>query len=252
LDVASALGRGLAAAGVTVVSGMALGIDAAAHEGALASTGATLAVLPGGADRPYPASKRGLYRRIRERGAALSELPPGAPPWRWCFPARNRVIAGLAEVTVVVEGGERSGSLITADFAGELGREVAAVPGRVSSPLAEGPNGLIVSGAHPVRHAADVLDLLFGPGRRPPPPAAPALPGRLPELLDAVAGGADSVGALVGRGVALADVLAGLGQLELLGRVRRTPDGRYVARPADAPGDQAPGSSSPASSSPSC
>lgn len=229
LEVAGGLARGLAAAGVTVVSGLALGIDSAAHEGALSSGGATIAVLAGGADRPYPASKRGLYRRIVERSVVLSEMPPGTRPWRWMFPARNRLIAGLAPLTVVVEGMENSGSLITAGLAEDLGREVAAVPGRVTSPLAAGPHSLLAAGAHLVRGASDVLELLFGAGHVPAPPAPPpALAPRLAEVLGAVSAGAETAGDLLATGVALPDALAALGELELLGRVRRGPGGRYV------------------------
>jgi DNA processing protein len=129
LEVARALGRGLAAAGVTVVSGMALGVDSAAHAGALESSGRTVAVLAGGADVPYPPSKARLHRLIAERGCVVGELPPGFVAMRWCFPARNRVIAALAHMTIVVEAARRSGSLITAEIAMDIGREVGAVPG---------------------------------------------------------------------------------------------------------------------------
>ena len=133
LQVAHALGRGLAAAGVTVISGMALGIDSAAHAGALEVGGPTITVLAGGADVAYPASKRSLHRELVRTQAAISEMPPGFKPFRWCFPARNRTIAGLASLTIVVEATERSGSLITADLAQELGRAVGAVPGPVTA-----------------------------------------------------------------------------------------------------------------------
>jgi DNA processing protein len=230
LEVARALGRGLSAAGVTVVSGLAIGVDAAAHEGALEGGGRTVAVLAGGAERPYPASRRRTYARIREAGAVVSELPPGTGCWRWAFPARNRVIAGLAAVCVVVEAGERSGSLITTGIAEDLGREVAAVPGQVTASLAAGPNALIQAGAHLVRDAADVLDLLFGAGRwpdRPPDPVA-GLPPALREVLDAVGNGRDTVGALVAGGFELGPALDALAELELLGHVRRAPGGRFV------------------------
>ena len=125
LEVARALGRGLAAARVTVVSGMALGIDAAAHAGALEVGGPTIAVLAGGADVPYPRSRPALHRRIvGGGGCVVSEMPPGFTPLKWGFPARNRIIAGLAAATIVVEAAERSGSLITAEFAQDLGRVV--------------------------------------------------------------------------------------------------------------------------------
>lgn len=129
LEIARGLGRGLAAAGVDVISGMALGIDSAAHAGALEVGGPTLTVLASGADVPYPPSKRALYRAIVRTQAAISEMPPGFRPFRWCFPARNRTIAALASLTIVVEATERSGSLITAELAQDLGRAVGAVPG---------------------------------------------------------------------------------------------------------------------------
>jgi len=233
LAVARSLGRGVAAAGLPVISGMALGADSAAHEGALAAGGATVAVLAGGAERPYPASKRALYRRILVAGgAAISEMPPGALVRRWAFPARNRLIAALAAVTVVVEAAERSGSLITADFADDLGRSVAAVPGRVTSPLSAGTNALLRDGAALVRDARDVLDLACGPAgplaSARADPAAVAVPAALRALRDDLACGRDTVAALVGGGRSLDDVLAGLAELELLGAVTRVAGGRYV------------------------
>lgn len=131
-EVAESLGRGLSAAGVTVVSGLALGIDAAAHRGAAAAGTNAIAVLASGADVPYPRSHRSLYESICAGGAVVSELPPGTRPYRWSFPARNRIMAALTEITVVVEAAEGSGSLITTSFAQQIGREVAAVPGRVT------------------------------------------------------------------------------------------------------------------------
>jgi DNA processing protein len=235
MEAARALGRGLAAAGVTVVSGMALGIDSAAHEGALEAGGPTVAVLAGGADVPYPPSKRGLYRRALAAGCAVSELPPGARPRRWCFPARNRLIAALSAVTVVVEAAERSGALITARLARELGREVGAVPGPITSPRARGVNDLLFDGAHVVRGVQDVLDVLFGAGAKtiaadPVDRLAPALR----RVLDDVAGGRDTVGALAHSPSEAEAALVALSELELLGHVRRAPGGRYVAvaRPA--------------------
>jgi len=233
LAVARSLGRGVAAAGLPVISGMALGADSAAHEGALAAGGATVAVLAGGAERPYPASKRALHRRIlASGGAALSEMPPGTVVRRWAFPARNRLIAALAAVTVVVEAAERSGSLITADFADDLGRAVAAVPGRVTSPLSAGTNALLRDGAALVRDARDVLDLACGPAGPPASartgPVAIAVPAALRALRDELASGRDTVAALVGAGRPLEDVLDGLAELELLGAVTRAAGGRYV------------------------
>ena len=163
LEVARGLGYALSAAGTTVVSGLALGVDAAAHVGALGAGGRVVAVLAGGADRPYPAQNRALRRRVAERGCVVSELPPGVGPHRWAFVARNRIIAGLAAMTVVVEATERSGSLTTADFAAEVGRAVGAVPGQVTSRFAAGANALLAAGAVVVRDAGDILDVVVGP-----------------------------------------------------------------------------------------
>jgi DNA processing protein len=160
-QVARALGRELAAAGLVVVSGLARGIDGAAHRGALEVDGLTVAVLGCGIDRDYPASHRDLARSIVERGLIVSEYAPGVEPAPWRFPARNRIIAGLAAATVVVEARERSGALITADLALEEGREVLAVPGEITSALSKGTNALLRSGATPLTAAADVLEL-FG------------------------------------------------------------------------------------------
>jgi DNA processing protein len=230
LEVARALARGLAAADVTVVSGLALGIDSAAHTGALEASGPTIAVLAGGADRPYPASKRRLYESIRATGCVVGELPPGTEARRWCFPARNRIIAALAALTVVVEAMERSGSLITAEFARDLGRDVGAVPGQVTSPLARGPNALLADGAHIVRGAEDALDLACGVGEwRDRRALRPPVPEHLRVLHAAVAAGAQTAEALTEHGVSITAALAGLAELELLGHLRRTIGGRYQA-----------------------
>jgi DNA processing protein len=227
LEVARGLGRGLACADVTVVSGMALGIDAAAHVGALDAGPSTVAVLAAGAERAYPPSKQRLYREIRRRGAVISELPPGSPVHRWSFPARNRLIAALARLTVVVEAMERSGSLITAEFARDLGRDVGAVPGPVTSPLSRGPNALLSDGAHVIRSVEDALDVACGVGawqRRPP---RAAVPEHLRALHGAVAEGSQTPDALVARGFPVTVVLAGLAELELGGHLRRAVGGRY-------------------------
>jgi DNA processing protein len=231
LEVARGLGRSLSAAGVPVVSGMALGVDSAAHEGALEGPTPTVAVLAGAADVAYPASKRRLHAEILARGCVVSELPPGFTAFRWCFPARNRIIAGLAALTLVVEAAQRSGSLITVDFAAELGRSVAAVPGQVTSRLAAGSNALLQSGAALVRDGADVLDILYADGApRPAPPAAPPaeLEPRLRALLDAVEQGGGSVAALARTHDEARAAIRGLSELEVLGLVRREFGGRYV------------------------
>jgi DNA processing protein len=229
IEMARTLGHGLGAAGVTVLSGMALGIDSAAHAGALDARGPTIAVLPGGADRPYPASKRALHRQIQTRGAAVSELPPGSAAWRWSFPARNRIIAGLAAMTVVVEAGERSGALLTAAIALDLERPVGAVPGRVTSPLAAGPNRLLGSGAQIVRGPQDVLDGLYGAGARAARfDARPPLEPELARLLAAIGDGHDTSAALERAGFPAAKALAALASLELAGYVRREVGGRFA------------------------
>ena len=237
LEVARELGRGLSAARVTVVSGLALGIDAAAHRGTLDAGGNTIAVLACGAERAYPRTNAALYRRIVDSGVVIGELPPGTLPRRWTFPARNRIMAGLARVTVVVEAAQRSGSLITARFAEDLNREVAAVPGRVTSRMAAGSNALLYDGAHVVRDAADVLDVLFGAGawkdraqqaaQRGRATAEPALDPPLRRVLDAIEGGAPVDAAGQAAGLTAAEARAALGRLELLGLLRRDALGGY-------------------------
>lgn len=170
-DVARDLGRALVAAGLAVVSGAAQGIDAAAHRGALDAGGRTVAVLGSGIDVRYPASSRGLLDEIAEHGTIVSEYPPGMPAGPQHFPARNRIVVALARALVVVEGAARSGSRISVDHALELGREVFAVPGPVTSPLAETPLEMIRDGATLIRGAADLLeDLGVGAVQAPPPP----------------------------------------------------------------------------------
>ncbi len=233
LDVSRTLGRGLSRAGVPVVSGLALGIDAAAHEGALDGAGRPVAVLAAAPDVPYPQRNRLLHAAVAERGAVVSELPPGSSAFRWCFVARNRLVAALAQVVVIVEATERSGSLTTADFAADLGCTVAAVPGRVSNRTAAGTNGLIQSGAALVRDAGDVLDLLAeatGQTRRVPArPPAPRLDPALQALLAAVEEGRGALGELASGPEEARAVLAGLGELEFRGLIRRTFGGRYEA-----------------------
>ena len=227
--VAYGIGRGLGAAGVPVVSGLALGIDAIAHRGCLDGGGRTVAVLACGVDVPYPRTNRGLYERIRECGTVVSEMPPGTRPRRWLFPARNRIMAALGRLTVVVEAAERSGTLITADCAAEIGRDVAAVPGRVTSDAAAGTNGLLRNGAALVTGAQDVLDLLYGVGARSVPgPPEPQLDERDRAVLEAVSrgGGLDEIGREVG--LSAAAVRAALARLERGGLVRRAASGGYV------------------------
>jgi DNA processing protein len=168
--VASTLGADLAERGVTVVSGAALGIDAAAHRGALAVGGATVAVLACGVDVAYPRAHEALLHSIRERGAVVTELPPGARPTRFTFLQRNRLIAALGQATVVVEAARRSGSLVTARQAAELGRAVLAVPGPVTSEQSQGTHALIRDGATLVTCAEQIREACdegaAGPDRR--------------------------------------------------------------------------------------
>jgi DNA processing protein len=159
--VARTFARELAAAGLVVVSGLARGIDGDAHRGALETGGATVAVLGCGIDRDYPASNAELAARIAQTGLIVSEYAPGVEPAPWRFPARNRIVAGLAAATVVVEARERSGALITADLAMEEGREVLAVPGEITSALSAGTNHLLKHGAALASSPADVL-AVFG------------------------------------------------------------------------------------------
>ena len=231
LDLARALGRGLGAAGVTVVSGMALGIDSAAHAGALAVGGGSIAVLPASPERAYPPTRRAQHRQIVATGAVVSELPPGTGVWRWMFPARNRIIAGLAEVTVVVEATEHSGALLTAAMAERLGRVVAAVPGRVTSPLAAGPNRLLAAGARLIRGPQDVLDELFGQGLRTLRDTRPTLTEDQRTLLDAIAAGSDTPAALSRLDISTERWVADVAALELAGYVRRELGGRFAVIP---------------------
>jgi DNA processing protein len=216
-EIAHELGRELAAAGMVVVSGLAFGVDACAHRGAL-DGGRTIAVLGCGADTAYPAAHRSLWRRICERDLVISELPPGAAPWRWTFPARNRIMAALAGMTVVVEAAARSGSLITADLAADLGRDLGAVPGPITSRASAGPNNLLASGACVVRDAQDVLDAMLGAGAERIARSGPALDSGLAAVLGAVEDGQDSCDAVAaGLGLSGPEAATALARLELLG-----------------------------------
>jgi len=226
-QVARMLGRELAASGLVVVSGLARGIDGEAHRGALDAGGATVAVLGCGIDRDYPAAHAELARRICERCLVVSEYEPGVEPAPWRFPARNRIIAGLAAVTVIVEARERSGALITADFALEDGREVFAVPGEITGTLAVGTNRLLRQGAAPLTSADDVLELFgLAASQRPRAPQVGATAAR---VLERLADGAASADELA-RATELepGPLAAGLAELELAGLVAEA-DGRYRA-----------------------
>jgi DNA processing protein len=224
-SVARSLGRELAAAGLVVVSGMARGIDGEAHRGAL-EAGETIAVLGCGIDRDYPAAHAELARKICERGLVVSEYEPGVEPAPWRFPARNRIIAGLCQATVVVEARERSGALITADFALEEGREVLAVPGEITSALSAGTNALLRLGATPVTSARDVLESF---GIEPADPAAAPLGEAATKLLEHLRDAALTADELVrSAGVDPAEASAALMELELARRVALE-DGVYRA-----------------------
>jgi DNA processing protein len=206
-SVARTLARALGAAGLVVVSGLARGVDAEAHRGALEAGGTTVAVLGCGIDRDYPASHAELARRISEEGLVVAEYAPGVEPAPWRFPARNRIIAGLCAATVVVEARERSGALITADLALEEGREVFAVPGEITSALSAGTNDLLKLGASPLTRAADVLSCF---GIEPAPGPAERSP-----LLELLPASADDLVRLTGRPAA--EIARELVELELAG-----------------------------------
>ncbi|HEX4745789.1 MAG TPA: DNA-processing protein DprA [Gaiellaceae bacterium] len=226
-SVARSLARDLAAAGLVVVSGLARGIDGEAHRGALDGAGVTIAVLGCGIDRDYPAAHAELARRICDAGGLVaSEYEPGVEPAPWRFPARNRIIAGLCHATVVVEARERSGALITADFALEEGREVLAVPGEITSALSTGTNALLRLGATPVTRVEDVLEVY---GLEPSRPQAAALGGVAAALLGQLSREPRTADELVrASGVEPGAGAAALVELELAGRVTLE-DGVYRA-----------------------
>jgi DNA processing protein len=239
-EVARELAREVSTAGLLVISGLAFGIDACAHRGALDAKGRTLAVLGCGPDAPYPAAHRNLWRQVVQTGAVISELPPGSTPWRWSFPARNRVMAALAGMTVVVEAAARSGSLITADLATDLGRDLGAVPGPVTSRPSAGPNELLAGGACVVRDGQDVLDAMLGAGARSLQRTGPILDPELAMVLAAIEGegpgGAAAVDATAPSADAVAAALdltaarasAALARLELLGYLAPTAIGTFT------------------------
>jgi DNA processing protein len=225
-QVARELARQLVAAGVVVVSGLARGIDGEAHRGALAGDGITVAVLGCGIDRDYPRSNADLARRIAHDGVVVSEYPPGVEPAPWRFPARNRIVAGLCDATVVVEARERSGALITADFALELGRDVFAVPGEITSTLSAGTNDLLRQGAAPLLSGDDVLRVL-GLECAPPAPVAASLSSAAGAVLAAARDGPRGADELAqAAGIGAADAAAALVELELAGLLRCV-DGVY-------------------------
>ena len=231
LGVARRLAAELAGVGVVVVSGLARGIDAAAHRGALEAGGATVAVLACGPEQVYPPEHRALAEQIAASGALVSELPPGTPPRAPFFPLRNRLISGLCEALVVVEARLRSGSLHTVRHALDQGIDVLAVPGPVDAPTSDGPNRLLRDGAAPALDASDVLAALAGPARAPAPANEPGrLAPELEELLAALRREPTTRDALSRRlGLPPQVIAARLLELELAGRVVEDRDGRLRA-----------------------
>lgn len=225
LEMAHELGRDLALSGVPVVSGLARGIDGAAHRGTLAGGGVPIAVLASGADVPYPRQNSELHTRVAATGAVISEMPPGTTARRWAFPARNRIMAALVNLVIVAEAAERSGTLITAQFAGQLDCDVGAVPGRVNAASAAGSNKLLVEGATPILDVQNALDLLYGVGNRAaPPPLRVSLDGPGRAVLTAVENGESPVSM---ERLEAKEIRAALGRLEVLGLVRRDGLGGY-------------------------
>jgi DNA processing protein len=229
-QVARLLGEELGRSGVVTVSGMARGVDAEAHRGALRVGGVSWAVWGSGPDRVYPPEHAGLAGEISGTGALITEYPPGTPPRRHHFPERNRILAGLSRAVVVVEAAARSGALITARLAMEEGRDVLAVPGNIFSELSVGPNTLIRVGARPLLTPRDLFETI---GVEPPAAAANAQP------FDHnwIAGGeAVTVDELAARaGMPVAEITARILELELSGELRRLEDGRYMRAGATPP-----------------
>jgi DNA processing protein len=234
-STARELAASFARAGLTITSGLALGIDAASHEGALHGGGPTIAVCGTGLDRVYPAEHAALAARIRERGALVSEFPPGTALRRGNFPLRNRIISGLSLGTLVVEAGRQSGALITARLALEAGRDVFAIPGSIHSPQSRGCHQLIRDGAKLVEEAADVWTELEISFRKEPLTGAAAPPGAFLQLdkeyemlLDALGFEPATIDALVARTDLPSQSIASmLLILELGGRIQALPGGRY-------------------------
>jgi DNA processing protein len=243
LEISERLAADLAARGVTIVSGLARGIDTAAHRGALAGGGRTIAVLGHGIDRRYPPENHALADDIARHGALLSQFPAGSEPHAWHFPLRNRTIAGLVLGVVVVEAAERSGALITAGAASEFGREVYAVPGRVTSETARGPHGLLRDGATLVRSWSDIVEELPSPWRNAVREASSVLDVTAPDgatvamtsderiVFDALAADeAQHIEDVIARcGMLPARVGATLVSLELAGRARQLEGQRWIA-----------------------
>jgi DNA processing protein len=239
MEMARGLARGLAASGVTIAGSLADGIAVAAQAGALEANGRTLTVLDGGLDVGCPARRRALRERLRKTGCTVAELPCGCRARQWCEPARERIVAGLAELTIVVEANEGPGDLVGARVAKALGRTVAAVPGRVTSPVSRGTHALLMEGAALVRGPGDALELLYegnpareqaGGTRAAEMPKPTELEPRLRETLEQVGAGRDTPGKLTGMSRDGGEVLLALSELELMGLLTRGDGGRYVPR----------------------
>jgi DNA processing protein len=230
---AEVFARALADAGLSIISGLALGIDAAAHRGALRQAGGTIAIVGTGADRIYPARNASLAREIAEHGVILSEFPLGTPPSAHNFPRRNRIISGLARGVLVVEAATESGSLITARLAAEQGREVLAIPGSIHSPLSRGCHKLIKEGAKLVESAQDVLDeLRWQTSAHTTPPSlseeVPDADGDYETVLEKMGFDPVDPDTLLSRAGLTPDALfAILTVLELDGRIARLPGNRF-------------------------
>ncbi|MGH2903216.1 MAG: DNA-processing protein DprA [Solirubrobacteraceae bacterium] len=246
IEIARDLARGLSASGVTVAGSLTDGVALAAQEGALEAGGKTLTVLDGGLDLGCPARRRALHERLLGTGCVLTELPDGCRPRRWCYSARDRTVVGLAALTVLVEADDLPGDLLGARVARAMGRVVAAVPGRVTSPASRGTHALLIDGAPLVRGPGDVLELLHesegaqdlpganpSTGTRPNTSAMPTptpLEPRLQATLEQVGAGRDTAAKLTAASADAGAALLALGELELMGLLARGDGGRYVPR----------------------
>jgi DNA processing protein len=239
MEMARGLARGLAASGVTVAGGLSDGIAVAAQAGALEVNGKTLTVLDGGLDLACPARRRALHRRLRKTGCVVAELPCGCGTRRWCAPARERIVAGSAELTIMVEADDDPGDLLAARVAQALGRTVAAVPGRVTSPVSRGTHALLMEGAALVRGPGDALELLYegnpprrsaGTPRITTTPRLAELQPRLRKALEQVGAGRDTPAKLTNGSRDTGEVLLALSELESMGLLTRGDGGRYVPR----------------------
>ncbi len=230
METARGLARGLAASGVTVLGALAEGISAAAHMGALDVKGPTVTVMAGGVDICYPASRRSLYERLREVGCAISEAPCGSSAQRWSHIVRMRTLVQMARLVIVVEAEESPGALAAARIAQKLGRSVAAVPGRVSSPVSAGPHALLAEGARLVRDPQDALDVLYGVGITEAPSGEGKLEPELRAVLERVGAGQDTLAKLTAAGAPPQETVLALAELELVGELVRGDGGRYLPR----------------------